>query len=659
MAYRHSGPTVDFGDGRLARAVLRVAGGSGELSHDGHIVNLGEGRLAIAHVSLDENGDISTGEGIAAISEASDAAIADPLVGYQMRYAVNRWRESLPGDLHLWDYILDQLNGSAYSASHRLFGLSITSGQATLTSQTDQFTDAMVGRTIRVDQAGSGGGVLSTTISAYTNARSVTLADNAASTVSLKGVGRIRGTDVSEAFDAWMADLGTRRVRGVMPGGTFNLSGNHEIPDDAWIEGSGHTNTILMLVNGVSADTDVLRTNGFAGYDGNTGTTNGNRAARGFGLTRFMIDGDFRSNANGRFGLAAYAFDWYMREVLILGCKDSALYSACNMTSGNTPHQLGTGPGGIHTYLHRIMVGNSADSGRQMQFLGPHDSYVQGLDIYKDGSYSTDGLYIGHTGVGSGVDGGGGSQFSDIHVWGNHEVGVNVASGGTLIDNLQSEGGNLQLRIAAAKVKITHARLYGVTGTGADEGLEMASGSDNMLTDLKIEDCDVAAVRFTGGQNYGISGRCSSDSGTPPPLVVGTPHATAELDLDGTAGYDRSLKQRSGHAVVAGDFGTFSSTWGSSGSPSIAVATRSNVYRGNATVTAGGATGIGANPTVVLTFPKAFTSTPFVLAGRSGTGTGGSSGWTVDNVSTTSARFTYAGTPTATASYSFSWMIME
>ena len=76
-------------------------------------------------------------------------------------------------------------------------------------------------------------------------------------------------------------------------------------------------------------------------------------------------------------------------------------------------------------------------------------------------------------------------------------------------------------------------------------------------------------------------------------------------------------------------------------------------------VTAGGATGIGANPTVVLTFPKAFTSTPFVLAGRSGPSTGGPSGWTVDNVSTTQARFTYAGTPTATASYSFSWMIME
>ena len=114
-----------------------------------------------------------------------------------------------------------------------------------------------------------------------------------------------------------------------------------------------------------------------------------------------------------------------------------------------------------------------------------------------------------------------------------------------------------------------------------------------------------------------------------------------------------------GGAVVAGDFGTFSSTWGSSGAPSIAVATGGNVYRGNATITAGGATGIGANPTVVFTFPKAFTAAPVVLVGRSGTGAGGTSNFTVENISTTSCRIIYGGTPTATATYSFSWIIQE
>lgn len=483
------------------------------------------------------------GGGITALSGASDAAIISPAVGYEMRYAVSRWRESLPGDLHLWDYILDQLNGSAYSTSHRLFGLSITSGAAVLTSQTDQFTSAMVGRTIRVDQAGAAGGVLETTVNAYTNARSVTLAANASSTVTLKGVGRIRGTNVTAAFNAWLSDLGTRRVRGIMPRGTFNLDGNHEVPDDAWIEGSGHNDTILMLVNGVSANTDVLRTKGFATLNGNTGTTNGNRAARGFGLAKFMIDGDFRSNANGRYGLAAYAFDWYLREVLVSGAKSSAIYSACNMTSGNTPHQLGTGPGGIHLYWHRVMVQNSADSGRQVDFLGPHDSYIQGLDVYKDGSYSSDGLYVGHTGVGGGVDGGGGSQISDVHVWGNHTVGVNVASGGTLLDNIQSEGADLNCRIAGARIKLNHGRFYGVVGTASDEGIEFASGSNNVATNIKIEDCDVAAVRITSAPGLWFTGSAETTTASPPAILAGTPPATAHIWLMNQGGYQDHFVQ--------------------------------------------------------------------------------------------------------------------
>lgn len=604
------------------------------------------------------------GGGATALDGLTDAAISSASTAQQFRYANSAWRNATPQRFNLWDYILDQLDGAAYITSHRLFGCSITSGAAVLTSQTDQFTEAMEGRTILVDQAGAAGGTLTTTISTYTNARSVTLAANASTTVSLKGTVRIAGTNISTALDACLAAAGAAGGGMVeIPPGAFVVSGNHEIPDDVWIEGAGHTRTILMLATGAAANTDVLRTKNFTSLSyihDNGNTSPGNRGCHGFGISRLMIDGDFRNNASARGGLALYGFDYYLKDLLVAGCKSWGILSECNMTSGNTPHQLGTGPGGIHTYWDRVMVQNCADSGRQVNFLGPHDSYIQGLDVYKDGSYSSDGLYIGHSGAATGVDGGGGSQFSDIHVWGNHTTGVNVASGGTLIDNLQSEGGDLQLRIAGAKIKVNHARLYGVTGTAADEGLEMASGSDNILTNLKIEDCDVAALRFTSGStNCLIQGTASSDNGTPPPLVVGTRPVSTEVELLGVAGYDRSYRARAGHAVVAGDFGTFSSTWGSSGAPSIAVATGGNVYRGNATITAGGATGIGANPTVVFTFPKAFTAAPVVLVGRSGTGAGGTSNFTVENISTTSCRIIYGGTPTATATYSFSWIIQE
>lgn len=63
----------------------------------------------------------------------------------------------------------------------------ITSGAATLTSATAVFTSSDVGRRVLVVGAGSGGGAggfLSTTVSAFTNATTVTLAANATATVS-------------------------------------------------------------------------------------------------------------------------------------------------------------------------------------------------------------------------------------------------------------------------------------------------------------------------------------------------------------------------------------------------------------------------------------------------------------------------------------------
>lgn len=98
------------------------------------------------------------GGGATALDGLTDAAISSASTAQQFRYANAAWRNVTPQRFNLWDYVLDQLAGAAYSTSHRLFGCSITSGAAVLTSQTDQFTEDMEGRTILVDQAGAAGG---------------------------------------------------------------------------------------------------------------------------------------------------------------------------------------------------------------------------------------------------------------------------------------------------------------------------------------------------------------------------------------------------------------------------------------------------------------------------------------------------------------------
>jgi hypothetical protein len=62
--------------------------------------------------------------------------------------------------------------------------VSITSGQPTLTASTSVFTSSMVGASIDVPGAGTSGGTLTTTISAYNSGTSLTLASNAGTTLS-------------------------------------------------------------------------------------------------------------------------------------------------------------------------------------------------------------------------------------------------------------------------------------------------------------------------------------------------------------------------------------------------------------------------------------------------------------------------------------------
>jgi hypothetical protein len=62
--------------------------------------------------------------------------------------------------------------------------VSITSGQATLTASTSVFTSSMVGASIDVPGAGTSGGTLTTTVSSYNSGTSLTLANNASTTLS-------------------------------------------------------------------------------------------------------------------------------------------------------------------------------------------------------------------------------------------------------------------------------------------------------------------------------------------------------------------------------------------------------------------------------------------------------------------------------------------
>ncbi|HXF71610.1 MAG TPA: hypothetical protein VNO79_03255 [Actinomycetota bacterium] len=98
---------------------------------------------------------------------------------------------------------------------------------------------------------------------------------------------------------------------------------------------------------------------------------------------------------------------------------------------------------------------------------------------------------------------------------------------------------------------------------------------------------------------------------------------------------------------------TLGGAWGTS--PSVAVAAGSKDHRGRITVTSGSGTP-GANPTVTVTFKRAFASAPFVVVSKGDTGAGT---WVVTSRSTTAFTATFVGTPAASTAYVLDYICEE
>jgi hypothetical protein len=107
-------------------------------------------------------------------------------------------------------------------------------------------------------------------------------------------------------------------------------------------------------------------------------------------------------------------------------------------------------------------------------------------------------------------------------------------------------------------------------------------------------------------------------------------------------------------AHVAGDW-TFSGTFGSTASA--APAAGANDLRGAVVITSAG-TGQGANPTATLTFKKPFAVAPQVFCLRGG-GSQPLILFTPTSTTTTTAVFTFNGTPVAAETYTMRFFILE
>lgn len=117
-------------------------------------------------------------------------------------------------------------NVERYGAKHdgqRVYDGAITSGQAILTSSTNQFASTDAGKVIVVSGAGAAGVALRTTILSYQNAGQVTLAANASTTVTGKVV--TWGTDDTAAIQSCLNDAFSAGGDVYAPRGIYIING--------------------------------------------------------------------------------------------------------------------------------------------------------------------------------------------------------------------------------------------------------------------------------------------------------------------------------------------------------------------------------------------------------------------------------------------------
>lgn len=97
----------------------------------------------------------------------------------------------------------------------------MNAGSATLTSASGVFTVDHVGKKIAVQGAGSGGSILYTTISAYVNSTTLTLADANASGGNISGKKAEWGIDNTSAFQACIDDASSMHGTMYVPAGNY------------------------------------------------------------------------------------------------------------------------------------------------------------------------------------------------------------------------------------------------------------------------------------------------------------------------------------------------------------------------------------------------------------------------------------------------------
>lgn len=239
------------------------------------------------------------------------------------------------------------------------------------------------------------------------------------------------------------------------PPGTYRTAQPIPIYSNVDYVGAGIGATTVKLAN--AANTDVFKTDQFDTLY--AGTSQGGPSR--WSLRHMTIDGNAATQSAG-WPLSIYGCNYELESLQITGGR-----------SGGIRSKWGTGGTNMEARTRDVKVFNNA--GLQLDWQGPHDSQFHNLTIFTDNAFHAGTAIAGSRAIRISGPTAGGDQFTNVHIWGYHEVGFHVANtsnGDVKVYNGTSEGAQINVWLDA-DLCIWDGTVYCTNGIGPYAGTEV------------------------------------------------------------------------------------------------------------------------------------------------------------------------------------------
>lgn len=314
----------------------------------------------------------------------------------------------------------------------------------------------------------------------------------------------------------------------VLAAGTYVVDKTITITSGVQLCGSGKGATTVQMEAG--GNVDLLQTAGFAANTGNNVS-----GPRGFAIRDLTLD---QNGANQTAGWVARLFGnaYTVNNVAFINGHDGGVWSECGDSAG---------PAFWRDFeINGYYLRGPSPSGYGLYWGGPHDSIVSGgfidtlnVPVTTASSPTVYGLYVAGPNVNSQA-GGRGTQFSDLHVWGNHHYAIYPAATHVSFSNMVAEGATLANLVLLSLVSWMGGQIYSafqnaasITSCGIQVGIPGSTGcGGSLITGVWVENfsqtaSQPAAISFVN--DWGVNTIQAIVAGGAYNLYSGSPSGNA------------------------------------------------------------------------------------------------------------------------------------